>query len=462
MSLTVGLDLGTSTLTAVAVEIPSGRVVGSITAPTPGLESPEAILACMHQSMNILSVIAGMPDVQSLPILALGVTGQQHGILALDPQQSRPITPFFGWQNQLGEQPHPQGGTWAEVARERVGDASLRTGCRLRSGYGVVTLFAQRNHWPPRSLVCTLMDFWVAQATATLPRTDPTCAASLGAWDGIHACWDAPTLQALELPASWFPDVVPAGTCAGYLTHAWAAASGLPPGLPVMVAIGDNQASFLGSVPNAADCTLVNVGTGGQVSATTEQFAVDEVLECRPYFQSRHLLVSAGQTGGAAFATLVAFFQRLQPELPWYEMLLQAAGDVAPGSDGVWCEPFFRGTRTEPQRRAQFSGLSDTTLTPGHLARALLEGIARTLAQGRDSVLAQRGSSTSRLIGAGNGLRANPLLARLVAESFNQPLHFPRHREEAAFGAALGAAVGIGLFADFDAAGQAVRCEVAD
>ena len=54
-------------------------------------------------------------------------------------------------------------------------------------------------------------------------------------------------------------------------------------------------------------------------------------------------------------------------------------------------------------------------------------------------------------------MRDNRVLAAAVAEAFGMPLTFPRHREEAAYGAALLAAVGAGLFPDLATAGQMVQ-----
>src|SRR5262249_46381517 len=62
-----------------------------------------------------------------------------------------------------------------------------------------------------------------------------------------------------------------------------------------------------------------------------------------------------------------------------------------------------------------------------------------------------------RLIGAGNGMRENGLLAQLVADAFNLPPAVPAHREEAAFGAALMAAVGTGVCRNLVEAGRLIR-----
>jgi len=63
------------------------------------------------------------------------------------------------------------------------------------------------------------------------------------------------------------------------------------------------------------------------------------------------------------------------------------------------------------------------------------------------------------LIAAGNGMRENPLLRQLVGEAFGLKVLVPRHREEAAYGAALTAAVGAGIFPDFRAAAKLIRYE---
>src|SRR5262249_45278688 len=131
-----------------------------------------------------------------------------------------------------------------------------------------------------------------------------------------------------------------------------------------------------------------------------------------------------------------------------YPALNELAAAVPPGAEGLRCEPFFSGTRTHPELRASWSGISAANLTPAHVTRALLEGMARTFRGGYDRILEYSDQPRRHLVGAGNGLRENTVLAGIVAETFGMPLSFPRHREEAAYGAALLAAVGAGLFPD--------------
>jgi sugar (pentulose or hexulose) kinase len=249
----------------------------------------------------------------------------------------------------------------------------------------------------------------------------------------------------------------------GGVTAELAARAGLAAGTPVFVGIGDNQASFVGSVGDPADAAAVNVGTGGQVAAFAESLSYDAALETRPFPRGGYLLVSAGLTGGASYAVLERFFRsvglllfNVQNEESLFLRLNELAASVPAGAGGLRCEPYFSGTRADPKLRASWTGVSAENFTPAHLTRALLEAMARTFAVGLDAIMKQIHSRPIRLVGAGNGLRENPLLANLVAEAFGMPIRFARHREEAAYGAALVAAVGAGVFPDLAGAARII------
>ncbi|MCW5854088.1 MAG: hypothetical protein KIT87_28735, partial [Anaerolineae bacterium] len=94
---------------------------------------------------------------------------------------------------------------------------------------------------------------------------------------------------------------------------------------------------------------------------------------------------------------------------------------------------------------------------PAHLTRALLEGMARRFHQAFSHLQAVTGAPVEYLMGAGNGLRENATLAEIVATQFGQPLQMTLHREEAAYGAALVASVGAGVWPDLARAGRILR-----
>ena len=81
-------------------------------------------------------------------------------------------------------------------------------------------------------------------------------------------------------------------------------------GIPVTAALGDNQASFLGSVGFRENTILLNMGTGGQISVLSDQLFSGEGIEASPFVNGKYLLVGASLCGGRAYATLEKFFRR--------------------------------------------------------------------------------------------------------------------------------------------------------
>ena len=138
-----------------------------------------------------------------------------------------------------------------------------------------------------------------------------------------------------------------------------------------------------------------------------------------------------------------------------YTRMTELATSVPAGSDGLRCEPFFTGSRTDPALRASFSGLSPVNFTPGHLTRALLEGMADGFYSFFEQMKAAVGTAP---VPGGRGQRRAPEPAPGpdTGERFEMPLLIPSHTEEAAVGAAIAAAVGLGLFTDLDTAAAAL------
>jgi sugar (pentulose or hexulose) kinase len=476
MSVVIGIDLGTTTITTLALDTQTRDILATATVPNTAEITSSADKARGRSEWDARAVAetacACLRDVTRRMgagwsrLAGLGITGQQHGVVVVE--NLRPLTPLVNWQDRRGEEPSPGGTlTYVQEAMRRAGDdAPRRTGCRLAAGYGAVTLFWMRTNraLPATGTACFLMDYFGALLTATAPVTDPSCAASSGIFDVKAGAWDAELIAALGLPPSLFPEVRPSGAPLGTITASMAEATGLPEGLPVFGGIGDNQASFLGSVADRDDSVLVNIGTGGQVSVYTDRFGFDPVLEARPFPGGGYLLACAGLCGGRSYALLERFFQQVAEQVcgtstsePLYAAMNRLADSAPRGAGGLMCEPYFTGTRHRPDLRASWTGVSAENFTPANLTRALLEGVARAFRTGYEAIGRLGGGGKKHLAGAGNGLRENPVLARCVADEFGLPLRLPRHREEAAYGAALVAAVGAGLFPDLAAAGWLIR-----
>lgn len=469
----LGIDVGTTKVAAVVVDAATGEQIAVASVPEPGPLPTAAgrsewdAAALISQALDVAReavAASGQPD----EIAAIGATGQQHGmtlVSAAKGDELRTLTPLIGWQDRRCDEPADGLPSTIAHLRTLMGETAIeRTGCRIATGFMGASLFwlARRGQLPPAPARATFMpDYLVARLCDALPVTDPTDAGGAGIFDVVARRWDTDLLAALELPAGLFPDVLPTGAIVGSLSGEAARSLGLPAGVPVMNGIGDNQASFFGSVGASTDAALVNVGTGGQISAISERFVRGTFMETRPYLGESFLLVGGGIIGGRSYAVLRDFIQQIGRdcfgvETPddLYPILNRLAAGVPAGADGLRCDPRFGGNRFDPDQRGSITGLDGRNLTPGHLARALLEGMARTFHDLYGNMLTIGLTPRTRLVGAGNGIRRNPLLIDMLCDAFGVPLVTPRHTEEAAHGAALLAAAGVGALSLDEATGR--------
>jgi sugar (pentulose or hexulose) kinase len=462
--ITLGIDLGTTTITCLAMEPATAAIVAvatvandaEITLPSDKNRgrsewNPDRIV---ERSCQCLRHVANQLGDRAKDIVAIGITGQQHGVVVVD-RKGRPLVPLVNWQDRRGDDPFPgTSRTYVEQATWLAGaDAANRTGCHLATGFLGVTLFWLQcsGVLPSSGLACFIGDYLASELTGRMPVSDPTHAASSGLFDVRRRCWDGEMLESLQLPASIFPEIREADQRVGPLTDAVAASTGIPAGIPVFVPIGDSQAAFLGSVDDCEHDVLVNVGTGAQVVAAVDRFLYAPPLETRPLPLCGNLLVGAQPCGGRAYAVLEGFFRdtvqqfggKVDSDDEVYETMNRLAGSATSDVDSMLCNPLFAGTRAHPQSRASWSNISAENFTPAHMIRALLEGIAEALHNDCLLICREAGRSCRRVIGSGNALRKNPVLREIVARRFAMPLELPPHREEAAVGAARMAAIGI-------------------
>ena len=426
----LGIDIGTSTLSAVIME--DGNVLASETvangADLPSgnawehLQDPDVILAGVTAVARRL--LDAHPDTA-----CIGFTGQMHGMVYLD-KNGNAVSPLATWQDGRGNRPLPGGGTAAE-------ELSALTGYPMATGYGLTTHYYNLKHsLVPQEAVtfCTIHDYAAMKfAGLTSPRMDASDAASFGLFDVQRGEFDLAALKKAGMDASLLPPV----TREAFL--------GVGPfGLPVYTAIGDNQASFLGSVSGRKNCILINAGTGGQFSAHTEEYLSCAGLEARPYPAGGYLMVGSLLCGGSAYAYLEKFFRATVEAMTGekmpscYAAMAKLAEEGLP-EDAPEFVPLFRGTRQEPQTRAEITALNPDNFTPRHLLAALLRGMAKEYASYASCYFAA-GGKAGALIGSGNGIRKNPALVQCMEDAFGMPLEVSSREEEAACGAALWAA----------------------
>ena len=169
-------------------------------------------------------------------------------------------------------------------------------------------------------------------------------------------------------------------------------------------------------------------------------------VETRPLLSGRYLRVGASLCGGAAYAWLnrtvrgwLAEFRVSVDEGTVYEQLNRLAMG-AETSTGLRVRTTFLGVRGDPTIKAgAIEGITLENLRLGALARATLSGMVDELA-GLYHSQSSKALHHRRVVAAGGGIWANPLLPGLIEERFGLPVQVLPQREAAAAGAAMLAA----------------------
>ena len=453
MARAIGLDIGTTTLCAVVMDTTTGNLLESATLPN------RAALPPTHPWENLQDPAIILQDALALfenlaekhaPVACVGVTGQMHGILYID-AAGKPASSLATWQDGRGDEPFGKDG-----AESYAGHLAALSGTALATGYGAVTHYYNvQNGLVPADAAafCTIGDaLAMTLAGRAAPLLHPSNAASLGLFNLQTNAFNTAVIQKAGMDIALFPQVslqnMPLGETAS--------------GIPVMCAIGDNQASFIGSVRDMEHSLLVNMGTGSQISCRTTQCVATPATESRPGAEQDFLWVGSSLCGGRAYALLEQFFRQVAegagpaPEnmYTWMNKLSEQVFDLA---DPLAVNTAFSGTRKNPSLRGGIKGLGIHNFTPAHLVCGVLQGTVDELGEMYDGVSPLITQKPTLLVGSGNGLRKSEVWRKLFTRRLGMHMVVPTHREEAAFGAALFALAGAGVTSSLAAAQQFIR-----
>jgi len=435
---TIGIDIGTTTISVVLLDGSTKEVLDLKAIPNTSametehpferIQDAEMILdSCDKLLHEILS------DHEDVKIDGVGVTGQMHGILYLD-AYGKPVTPLYTWQDGRGDLNYEQGKSYAAFLEEK-------TETPMASGFGAVTHFYNSNHGlipEEASCFCTIADMVAMRlARRNQPLIHQSMAASIGLYDLEKKCFDYQKGEQLAMDMSFFPNVADEESFIGTTEK----------GIPVTLALGDNQASFLGAIYGSGEkseenAILLNIGTGSQISIYDEYLGDGNNGEVRPYLNNSFLWVGSPLCGGYSYHLLKDFFTKAlmlfgEPSpADMYSVMNQMAERLyeREGTSLV-VDTRFRGTRTNPEQRGSIGHIGEETFQPEHLTLGFLKGIGQELYELYEGFPRKEGDFT--LIGSGNALRKNPLLCRICSDLFGKELILSSLPEEAACGSAF-------------------------
>jgi len=261
-------------------------------------------------------------------------------------------------------------------------------------------------------------------------------------FDPIAGEWIGDFVADLELPASALPDVVKPTDIVGYIDSRGAAMTALPVGTPVVAGTSDTAAEILGVGALRPGQGMVKLASVGRIACVATGPG-----DHPSFINYRHILDGLWYPGTACKHATSAYRwlrETMWDETPYHEMSA-AAATVRPGCDGLLFHPHLQGEWApywDSRLRGDFVGV---TMRHGrsHFTRAVMEGVALALRAGVESMQTQGlPFDDVRLVGQGATSR---LWRQIIADTLNRLIIIPAERD-AAYGAALIAGMGIGLF----------------
>jgi xylulokinase len=200
----------------------------------------------------------------------------------------------------------------------------------------------------------------------------------------------------------------------------------------VGVGAGDNAGAALGLGATPGD-VVVSIGTSGTVFSVSENPAHDESGLVAGFADaSGHYLPLIATLNAARVITGTRELLGVD-----FAQLERLAFEAPPGSNGMVLIPYFEGERTPnlPDAKASLQGLSLSSYTPANLARASIEGVLCSLADGLDAVIDQ-GVSPKRILLIG-GSAQNTAVQHIAPTIFDHPVEVPDPAEYVALGASV-------------------------
>ncbi|GHP01528.1 hypothetical protein PPROV_000028400 [Pycnococcus provasolii] len=428
MKVAVGVDAGTQSLKVLAYAVDTNSVLARTSCPLSLLPSTVTGRAEQdpHSWVQALSHCLSELNLPSSAIVtAIAVSGQQHGLVALDSSGSV-IRPAKLWCD-------------VESAPE-ASEISTVLGYTLPAGFTCTKFLWLARHEP---------ESFEKLHTLLLPHDYLNFVLS-----GVYAmeCGDASGVGTMDLKNRVFdktrcekvhpklfqslPSLVPPDKPIGAVTAEAASTFNLPKDALVAPGGGDNMMSALGAGAVRPGVLVLSLGTSATLFGYSETPLEDASGTVAPFCDSTgaYLPLLCVQNCTSAVNEIAHGYGMS------HDALMELAEKEPAGCEGLTYLPYLTGERTPnwPDASGALLGLRPGLFRPGLVYRAALEGATFSVLHGY-KVMQSFGFEATELRVVGGGSK-NTLWRRIIADAFQVQLKFPLEPESAALGAALQAA----------------------
>lgn len=448
MAYLVGLDIGTSGVKGLLVS-ETGEVVDNKSS-SYEVDNPQAGWSQQNPedwweaTIEVLKGLQKTAADKSEKIEGISFSGQMHSAVFLD-SNDQVIRPAILWSDTRTSQE-------CREIEELVGgrDNLIElTGNKALEGFTAPKILWLKNNEPANyNKVFSLLlpkDYIRFRLTGE-KAMDYSDAAGTLLLDVKKKRWHPEILEKLEIDQDILPSLLESVDVAGYLTEEIERETGIPAGTSVIAGGADNACGAVGSGMISEGQVMVSIGSSGVVLAPALTYQADPAGRLHLFnhavpdsFYYMGVMLAAGQS-------LSWLKNNILPDDWDYEKLNARAKEIEAGSENLIFLPYLYGERTphaDADARGVFLGLS-ARHDRSHLARSVMEGVTFGL---KDSLelIKDRGIEIKRVRAIGGGARSR-VWQQIIADIFNIPVDLLAVEEGPAYGAALLAGVGTGVF----------------
>jgi xylulokinase len=437
--LYIGIDSGTQGTKAIVYSRARRKILASAYAEHPMMENNRGrreqepawwIQACE----SVIDTVLGNRFVTRSQVCAIGVSGQQHGMVALD-AQDQVIRPAKLWCDT-------ETAAQCLAITENAGGLDRvisLTGNAIAAGFTASKILWMKQKEPGNyDRLATILlphdyiNFWLSG----LKRTECGDASGTAYFDVCNRRWSQEILKAIDSSGkleACLPELIPSDEPVGVIRPAIAKRFGLPGETIVSSGGGDNMMAAIGTGNVIPGIVTTSLGTSGTIYAFSDEPVVDRRGELAAFCSS-----SGGWLPLVCTMNVTVSTERVRDLLGLgITALNQKASAAPPGAEGIILLPYFNGERTPalPEARASFHGLTSANTTPENFCRAAMEGATMGLRYGLD-VLKRQGVATTEIRLVGGGAKST-LWRQIVADIFGCPVICPVSTEAGAMGAVI-------------------------
>lgn len=446
MGLLLGIDIGTSSSKAIVMDergncISTGLSLYDINIPSPNFAEQDAQMLWRSVCSAVSSAVSQDSTIKD-NIVAIGVTGQMHGIVSLDVNMN-PIRPVIIWADQRSGK---------QIRELRKTDLDQRVGNLASTGFLYSSLLWIKENEPENYALIhkvLLPKDYIRYRICKEIGTDYSDASGTLLFNIHSNSWDTKELRRQGIPEEIMPQIFHSSEIAGFTRKEFCLCTGLAEGIPVVYGGGDTPMQLAANGIVEKGMLGLNIGTSSQINCISNRpVNSDNRLSLfRHVCDDLWIEAGASLNGGIILKWLKqkVFFNKID----YPEMDVRASKSV-PGANGIVFLPFLCGERSPYLNEDAVGILYGLKLSNNEndIIRAAMESVVFSFKDCMEVYKEIQLPMQDYIIASGGG-SSSSIWRQIQADILQKVIRVSTDKELAAKGAAISAGVGCGLFSSF-------------